>query len=340
MYQYIYLLLSLVLTVAGAAIFCNALEHLGEKLGVSTGVTGSIFAAIGTTLPETIIPILAISTAHGNMVNDAIGVGAILGAPLMLATLSVFCMAIAVTAKRGIMGRVRPESSGLTRDLRFFLFSYSLAFIAALIPPNFWFLNLAIAISLCGSYFLYILLTIKSSASLVHSGHTTATDEKLFLSHLGIKVSSISIFIQLILAIAVLLYCAEIFIDTVQKIAADNNFSPFLLSLIIIPVATELPEKINSIIWLRTGKDTLAIGNITGAMVFQGTVLPAIGILFANWSLNSKLSIISVTITLVATLWLYFNLKRGGLRVWHFYINGLLYGLSIFILMRLLVTTH
>jgi cation:H+ antiporter len=55
--------------------------------------------------------------------------------------------------------------------------------------------------------------------------------------------------------------------------------------LIITPVATELPEKFNSVIWIHRGKDTLAMGNITGAMVFQSSVIPALGIasLPGNW---------------------------------------------------------
>lgn len=334
MYNYIYLILSLILIVAASSIFCNALEHLGEKLGVSSGVTGSIFAAIGTALPETIIPILAIGASGGNEVNDEIGVGAILGAPLMLSTLSVFIMGISVMAKRGINGKIRPESSGLERDLQFFLASYSLAFICALVPANSlsWIIDPVIAILLLGSYFVYILLTIKSSSDLVNNGHGTIAEERLFLTIWGLKSNKFNIVLQLLMALALLLYCAQIFINAVKGIAFANHFSPFLLSLIIIPIATELPEKINSVLWLRKGKDTQAVGNITGAMVFQGTLLPVLGILFTNWSLDSKLPMISISITLLATLWMYFNLRRGGLKVWHFFINGLLYILNISVL--------
>jgi cation:H+ antiporter len=337
MFDYVHLFLSLIFIVVASSVFCNALEHLGETLGVSAGVTGSIFAAIGTALPETIIPILAIFTAHGNIVNNEIGVGAILGAPLMLSTLSVFVMALSVNVKRGITGAIRPESSGLERDLLFFLASFTLAFVCAIIPTNSlsWFINPAIAALLVGSYFLYILLTVKSSAKLAKSGHGTVADEKLYLAYIGFKVNSINIALQLLLGLALLLYCAEMFIDAVKSIAFANKLSPFLLSLIIIPIATELPEKINSVIWLHKGKDTQAMGNITGAMVFQGSLLPAIGILFANWHLNSKVPAINIAITLLATLWMYFNLKRGGLKVWHFFINGLLYILNIFILVSL-----
>ena len=50
----------LVLILIAAEVFVNALEHLGERLGISDGVTGSIFAAVGTAMPETIVPLLAI----------------------------------------------------------------------------------------------------------------------------------------------------------------------------------------------------------------------------------------------------------------------------------------
>jgi cation:H+ antiporter len=57
--------------------------------------------------------------------------------------------------------------------------------------------------------------------------------------------------------------------------------------MIIAPIATELPEKFNSVIWINKGKDTLAIGNITGAMVFQGAVITAIGIMMTEWRLDA-----------------------------------------------------
>src|SRR5574340_1647670 len=103
------LLLMLVVILVAAEVFTNALEHLGEKLKISEGVTGSLFAAIGNALPETMVPLLAIfagtTSAH---VNEEIGVGAILGAPLMLSTLSLFLMSLAVLKKRSPRGHLSP----------------------------------------------------------------------------------------------------------------------------------------------------------------------------------------------------------------------------------------
>lgn len=52
--------------------------------------------------------------------------------------------------------------------------------------------------------------------------------------------------------------------------------SALLLSL----VATELPETLNPVIWVRQGKVALALGNISGAMMIQATIPSALGIFF------------------------------------------------------------
>ncbi len=100
------LLVALLVILIGAETFTNALEHLGERLKISEGVTGSIFAAVGTALPETMVPVVAIlSTASTQQVREEVGVGAILGAPLMLSTLTMFLMALFAIHKRGWSGR-------------------------------------------------------------------------------------------------------------------------------------------------------------------------------------------------------------------------------------------
>jgi len=74
--------------------------------------------------------------------------------------------------------------------------------------------------------------------------------------------------------------------------------------LIITPIATELPEKINSILWIRQKKDTLALGNISGAMVFQSSISPAIGMAFTDWKLDGQaLAVVVVALGSAATAW-------------------------------------
>lgn len=326
---FLQLLVMLLVILVAAEVFTNALEHLGEKLGISEGVTGSIFAAVGTALPETLVPLLAIfsytsGAGHENAGHD-IGVGAILGAPLMLATLSLSLMAISVWKRRGTHGHVRPERTGLIRDLNFFILAFSFAAIAMVVPHEQAVVRYGIGSLMVMTYFIYVLMTIQASKALVEDGHATEAEGDMFLCKIGLPNKMPVVIVQLVLGLILLIVGAKGFINQVETAADILGISALLLSLLIIPIATELPEKVNSILWIRKGKDTLAFGNITGAMVFQGTLLPAIGIMLTAWQAKPEV-VWGIVITLVAAIWLRYAVTReGGIRVWHLLVSGVLY---------------
>jgi cation:H+ antiporter len=315
----------LVIILLASELFTNALEHLGAKLRISEGVTGSLFAAVGTALPETIVPLLAIFAGTSNArVNEEVGVGAILGAPLMLSTLSTCLMGIAVLSSRGARGFVNPERSGFVRDLDFFLFAFVVAAAAMFVPEEARYVRASLSAILVTTYFVYILLTLRASEKLVDEGHGTRAHDKLFLSRIGLPENVVTTLIQLAVGLALLIFGAKGFIDGVEGVSGLLGMSALLLSLLIIPIATELPEKVNSILWIRRGKDTLAFGNITGAMVFQGTLLPAIGIMLTPWQPRKEV-LSGVIVTLLAAAWLRYNVRSKGLQLRMLLINGLLY---------------
>jgi cation:H+ antiporter len=325
---FVQLLVMLVIILIAAEVFTNALEHLGEKLGISEGVTGSIFAAVGTALPETLVPLLAIftytSATAGSGAGHDIGVGAILGAPLMLATLSLALMAISVWRRRGTQGHLRPERTGLLRDLNFFIFAFAMAAVAMYVPHTLPIVRYGIGACMVMTYFVYVMMTIRASKALVEEGHATEAQTDMYLCRLGLPNNMVIIVLQMLLGLALLIIGAKGFINQVEGVAAIIGISALLLSLLIIPIATELPEKVNSILWIRKGKDTLAFGNITGAMVFQGTLLPAIGIMLTPWEPRKEV-LWGIIITLVAAVWLRYLMAKGGIRVWHLLVNGAMY---------------
>jgi cation:H+ antiporter len=323
------LLAMLVVILLAAELFTNALEHLGERLGISEGVTGSLFAAVGTALPETAVPLLSILAGTTNhSVNEEIGVGSILGAPLMLSTLSISLMAIAVGPARGWRGTVHPERSGFLRDLEFFLIAFVIAAVAMYVPPDTRVLRLALSAGLVATYVGYIVLTLRASARLVEGGHATEAENRMHLSRLGLRTTLATILAQLLAGLVLIVFGAEGFISAVDGVSRILGISPLLLSLLVIPIATELPEKLNSILWIRRGRDTLAVGNITGAMVFQGTLLPAIGILLTPW--QPRVEVLGgVLITLGAATWLRVMAARQGIPVWAFGVNGALYAVYL-----------
>ena len=315
----------LIVILIAAEVFTNALEHFGEKLGISEGVTGSLFAAVGTALPETMVPLLAIFAGTSNMAtNHEIGVGAILGAPLMLATLSLSLMAISVYKSRGVNGHLRPERTGLMRDINYFIVAFVLAAAALYVPHEDRLIRYGLGVAMVLIYVIYVWQTLRASKNLVEEGHATQAHSDMFLSRVGMPTNTFTITLQIVIGLALLVAGAKGFINGVEEASEILGISALMLSLLIIPIATELPEKVNSILWIRKGKDTLAFGNITGAMVFQGTLLPAIGITLTPWEARPEV-VWGLVITLLAAIWMRYLLHKGGIRVWHLLVNGVMY---------------
>jgi cation:H+ antiporter len=100
-----------------------------------------------------------------------------------------------------------------------------------------------------------------------------------------------------------------------------------VLALVIAPIATELPEKFNSVLWIGQKKDTLALGNITGAMVFQSAFPVTVGLWFTSWNLTEDPhAIYSAVITLIAGIYLLaLSYLRKHIEAWWLLIPGMLY---------------
>ncbi len=324
------LIIYLIVIVAASEIFTNAVESAGKGLNLSEGVSGSIFAAVGTALPETMVPLIAVLTGRGEQVNEEVGVGAILGAPFMLSTLAFFLTGAAAWrfGKRRKKASIEPEQGGLRRDLGFFLFSFTLALLVAFAPYEMRLLRVMVALVLISTYVYYLYRTLKASPDLVKEGHHTEARRALYLSVL-FREHLLLTLAQMIIGVALIIVGAKGFVRGLEALGRTIHIPIIALSLLIIPIATELPEKINSIIWIRHGKDTMAVGNITGAMVFQGSLLPAIGIFLTPWTINPTV-LASGAITIAASLWLFALAHRAKkLRPLHLVANGVLYTLFL-----------
>jgi cation:H+ antiporter len=302
------LVLSAVAIVVAAALFTNAVEILGERLDLGQGAVGSVLAAVGTALPETMIPVVAIVASFftGSSAAGDIGVGAILGAPFLLATLAMFvagASALAFRRRRESDDDVVIDIGTAKRDVLYFLGFFSLGAGAGIVPLPFY-LKVALAILLVLAYALYIRQTVKS-------GGEKAEDlpENLTLWPSGSEAPTWAVAAQVVGTIAVMGAGAHFFVSAVEHLSKSVGVPAGLIALILAPLATELPEKFNSVIWLRGNKDTLALGNITGAMVFQSSVPVAFGLAFTSWKLDA-LNILAVALALAGGVYLYLLLRR------------------------------
>ncbi|MFB6142842.1 MAG: sodium:calcium antiporter [Halorientalis sp.] len=342
----------------GAEIFTNGVEWLGHHLGVSESATGSILAAVGTALPETMIPVIAIvhGIATGSQVHaEEVGVGAILGAPFMLATIALFLVGSSVLyfSERRLHGRqFHFDATATRRDLAFFLVSYSLGLGAAFLPPGATVASLparlVVAAALVGLYLVYVRRSLRAGGLIA--------DEGLESLYLGLGVERVRrwrrgptpgrrghgedphrgfVLLQTVVALAFIVAGAQLFVTEVRYVSVEVLHVPTaVLALLVAPLATELPEKLNSIIWISRDKDTLAIGNITGAMAFQSTLPVTLGIVFTSWNLSFDwgttgfLNAFSAVLALVSGAVLYLRARsvgEGDMRPLPFLVGGVFY---------------
>jgi len=319
------ILAGLVVIVLAAELFTNGIEWLGQRLQLSEGVVGSVLAAVGTALPETLIPFVAV-IFFGAKNGESVGIGAIAGAPFMLSTLTLgLCgLTVILCSKSGSRTReLQLNDVVIVRDLRFFTGAYALAMLAVLASP-YVYVRYVIAIVLFLVYPIYVWKCFQ------HEGEVGEAPEHLFLDRL-FKCGSDKLRLivpQIILGLAGIIGGAFLFVDHVDDLAKDLGLPVVVLSLIITPIATELPEKINSVLWARQGKDTLALGNITGALVFQSCIPVAFGVGCTRWNLDNGTLLTGIVAVLSGTTFM-FLLKAKKLKAAHLMCGMLVYALTM-----------
>jgi cation:H+ antiporter len=295
------LLASFAAILGGAVLFTNAVEWAGQRLGLGQGPVGSILAAVATALPESTIPIVAL--VSGASASEEVAIGAIVGAPFMLATLAMIMIGLAALgfAGRREQGRsLTPDRPTLKRDLLFFGGFCGVALLLGIGSPD-W-LRYGAAGLLLATYAVYVWRTVRG-------GGEEAKEHELRPLYFDLSRSdpphTLAVAAQFVLALGAIIGGAHLFVEELVGLAETTGVSALFLSLVLSPLATELPEKVNSVLWIREGKDDLAFGNVTGAMVFQSAVPVSIGLLFTDWTLEP-----------VAVLAMCLALAGGALAAW------------------------
>jgi cation:H+ antiporter len=346
---------ALAVILVAAELFTNGIEWFGHRLNLAEGAVGSVLAAVATAMPETLIPVIAILAPilSGGRVegSEEVGVGAILGAPFMLSTLAMFITGVAILifargGRRPVGMRINVRILG--RDVAFFVIGYAVAIGTAFLPASMNGVRPVVAVLLVIVYAVYVRAHFADEAmegdpeslNPLHvtrlpgmaGPHTLDIDilpgERDAWEVEGAPPRMRIIVTQVLLALGLIVVGAQVFVGAVTNISAMLGVNATTISLIIAPIATELPEKFNSVIWVRGGKDTLAMGNITGAMVFQSCLPTVLGLLFTPWvfTTGSAIHFASAGVAFAATFLIFGTmLVRGRLSAWTLVLGGPLY---------------
>jgi cation:H+ antiporter len=288
--------------------FVNAVEWLGKRLNLAATATGTVLAAFGTALPESAVTFTAVVLGRSPEERD-LGVGAAVGGPLVLATIAYAVVGFALLANRGRQPRagskVAIDQHRLSRDQAWFLMIFvctvGLGLVSFALKP--W-----LALLLVLGYAAYVWRELRA-------GETAPEEEELEPLKFCPRTQEPSlgwVVAQTVVALGVIAIASRIFVLQLEHIGAAVGMAPHVIALLLSPVATELPETLNALIWVRQGKERLALANISGAMMIQATIPSALGLYFTPWMFDGPLVAAGI-VTATATVILWRLFRRGAM---------------------------
>ena len=285
--------------------FVNGVEWFGRKAGVSQNAVGTVLAAFGTALPESVVTFVAVVFGRDAAAKD-IGVGAALGGPLVLATVAypIVGIMLLITRSQPPHRPIELNRQRLSRDQGWFLLIFAckiaLGFLAFAIKPWLGWLFLA-------AYTAYTYSEVR------HQGDAPEGElEPLMFQRKALDPSWTMTALQTVLAVAVIFVASRVFVGQLGAVGSALGIPATVVALLFSPVATELPEVMNAVIWIKQGKHRLALSNISGSMMVQATIPTALGLFFTPWLFDRALTVAAI-VTAVAIAGLLALLRRDSL---------------------------
>ncbi len=300
--------------------FVNSIEWVGRRLGIAQSAVGTVLAAFGTALPETVVTFVAVVFGRDAAHKD-IGVGAALGGPLALGTIAYAVVGLMFILNRKKLGNIllsTADGARLSRDqawfMGIFILKISLGLVAFAIKP--W-----LGILFLLAYGAYIWGEMRKED---HADTEVHDLEPLKFRPHDAQPSLAWALFQTLVALVVIFISSQLFVSQLGAMAPWLGISPHLVALLLSPIATELPEILNAVIWVRQGKQTLALSNISGAMMIQATIPTALVLIFTPWMLDGAL-IWAGVVTMLSIAGLYLLLCKGMLTGGRLACFGILY---------------
>jgi cation:H+ antiporter len=284
--------------------FVNGVEWVGRRFAVGEQATGSILAAFGTALPESVVTFVAV-VFGATAAQKEIGIGAALGGPLVLSTIAYATVGLVLICCRMRLPKtaaIRGDFRNLSRDQGWFLGIFAvkiaLGMVAFAYKP--W-----LGVLFLAAYGAYFWKEMRGE------GDIEAVElEPLKLTPRAAEPKTSMAVLQTLLALGVIFVASRLFVLQLGALGPALGVKPQLLALLLSPIATELPETLNAIIWVRQGKHRLALANISGAMMIQATVPTAFGLFFTPWILDRSL-LVAAAVTVLAVTAMFAAFRLG-----------------------------
>jgi len=284
--------------IKSADYFTEYSEKIGLALGMSSFIIGATIVAVGTSLPELVSSLFALSAGTTEFVADNIIGSNIANALLILGIAGV-------VAKKGL----KMNTSLIDVDLPFFFMSMAAFVYFALdkvISPLEGF-------SLLVFFVIFIIYNIKSEPDeqdndemAERKDHHSQQDKKNILKYTGI----------IIISIGVLAVSAKYLIDSILTLSELLKISSSTLTITVVAFGTSLPEILTSIAAIKRGNHGMAVGNVLGSNTFNVLLIAGIPALIKPLPINPNTFDIGIPFLVIATFIAIFVMFDNRIRRW------------------------
>ena len=247
-----WLILGLVLILAGANTLTDGASAIAAKLGVSDLVIGLTVVAFGTSTPELVISL--ISALSG---SAPLAVGNVIGS-------NIFNV-LAIIGFTALVSPIKIEKSVMTREMPVMVFA---AVVTVLMGKSAIINGTGInSITRIDGLFLLLMFVLFMRNTLLQARQQPSVKEDEKPNEKKMTVTRAVVWV--VGGLAALIYGGDRFVAGASDIARGMGVSDAVIGLTIVAAGTSLPELATSVMAAVKGRPGMAVGNVIGSNIFN-----------------------------------------------------------------------
>jgi cation:H+ antiporter len=276
------------LSAASGILIEELVDYLSWRYSRSTAGVAAIVAPIITSSPELAVFLIALAEGQAK-----IAWGTIVSQPFMASTV-IYPLIVLAALSAWLLGKRKFAVPHVHRIVAVPLLAFTIPLlpILALRPERYGVAGRLYGAALLAAYFAYALFMLRGRAS--------AAERR--------RLSLRSPVVQALAAVAAIYFGAESLVKGIESLGALFGLDELALSVVLVPIATALPESIVGLIFIFKGRDDEGVGAVIGEKALYSTFYPGLAMALGVYSLEPAAAvalIIAVVISLfeIAAIW-------------------------------------
>lgn len=242
--DYILLIVSLALIIIGAMMLTDGSVAIAQRFRVPEFVVGLTIVAVGTSMPELTVSMLAALNGSGEM-----AIGNVIGSNIfnIFAILGICSVFVPVVFTK----------SNIRRDIPICIMA-TLALLGVTATGEE--ISRWEGVALLLGYVCMLIYTFRAEKSEAANAAATADEPQS-------KMALWRIPLWILLGLGGLIYGGQLCVDSASNIARSLGVSEATIAITLVAGGTSLPELASSLVSLFKGRTSLALGNVLGSNI-------------------------------------------------------------------------